>query len=253
MKKKFIVWLGILCLYYSNIQAQRILNEKITPKAGQKIKFYFKYPELIKLTHWDRDEIGISGSVRINNGRNDDAFALEVEDDKDVLFIYSTIKNLDQLPKMMMIKRGDTKYYFDSTKEHDKALQQLREEHGDNSYGYSTHGVIKEITLEIKIPVNAPFTIESKFGMLEITNITAPVKAISKFGGIDMSLSQNSKKSLELSTKFGEVYTDLELEIAKNGNNQPYKWQTIHSELNGGGELCQLESKFGNIYLRKSQ
>ena len=253
MKKQFIVWLGILCLCYSNTHAQRILNEKITPRTGQNIKFYFKYPEFVKVTTWDRSEIEITGSVRINNGRNDDAFALEIEDDEDILFISSTIKNLDQLPKMMMIKRGDTKYYFDSTQEHDKALQQLREAHGEDSYGYSTHGVIKEITLEIKIPANSAFTIESKFGMLEMTDISAPVTAISKFGGIDMSLSPNSKKNIELTTKFGEVYTDLDLDIEKSGNYQPHKWNTIYSKLNGGGETCQLESKFGNIYLRKSQ
>lgn len=253
MKKKFIVWLGILCLCYSDMLAQRIINEKITPRSGQNIKFYFKYPELVKVTTWDKGEIEITGKVRINNGRNDDAFALEVENEGEVLFISSTIKDLENLPKMMMIKRGDSKYYFDSTEEHDKAMQQFREEHGQNSYTYSSHGVIKEISLEVKIPANAPFTIESKFGMLEMANISAPVKAISKFGGIDMSLPQNSRKNFELSTKFGEVYTDLDLDIEKGGESKPYKWNTIYSKLNGGGKMCQLESKFGNIYLRKSQ
>ena len=253
MKKIFTVCLGIFCFCSSNILAQRTLQEKITPKAGQEIKFYFKYPELIKVSTWDKNEIEINGSVRINNGRNNDAFALEIEDDGDLLLISSVIRDLDKLPKMIMITRGDTKYYFDDIKEHDNAVQKFREEHGESNYGYSTHGVIKEITLDIKVPANLPFTIESKFGLLEIADTAAPVKAISKFGGIDMSVSQNAKKSLELSTKFGEVYTDLNLAIEKNTNFQAHKWTTIYTKLNGGGETCMLESKFGNIYIRKSQ
>ncbi len=253
MKTKFIVYLGILCLYCCNIQAQKLLSKKVPFKAGQKIQFLFTYPELIKMTSWDKNEIEISAKVRINNGRNNDAFVLEVKEEEGILQVSSVIKDLDNLPKMMMITRGDTKYYFDNDQDHDKAMQQFREEHGENGYGYSTRGVIKEITLEIKVPANAAFSIDAKFGLLELTNITAPVEAISKFGGIDMTLSPNAGKDFKLSTKFGEIMTNLRLDIKKNQTFEPYKWNIVQGKLNGGGEMCHLESKFGNIYLRKSQ
>ena len=251
MKKKLISLTGILCFCFSTVPAQRVFNEKIFPGDGQEVSFYFEYPELVTVTTSDRDDIEITGSIRINNGLNDDAFTLEINDEGETLSIVSTIKNLEKLPKMLMIKRGDTKYYFDNIPEHDQALQRLKEQYGQNSFGYSSHGVIKEITLQIDLPANQPFTIESKFGMLEITSVNIPIKAISKFGGIDMSLPHDSKRNLEVSTRFGAVYTDLDLVIEKTTPPRPNQWSTIHGKLNGGGQKCHLESKFGNIYLRK--
>ena len=252
MKKKLISLTGILCFCLSAVPAQRVFNESVFPRDGQQVSFYFEYPELVTVTTSDRADIAITGSIRINNGRNDDAFTLEINDEGETMFIASTIKNLEELPKMLMIKRGDTKYYFDNTEEHDQALQQFKEQYGQNSYGYSSHGVIKEITLQIDLPADLPFTIESKFGMLEISGVNTPIKAISKFGGIDMSLPPDSKRNLEVNTRFGAVYTDLDLVIEKTNPPPPHQWSTIHGKLNGGGQKCHLESKFGNIYLRKS-
>ena len=58
------------------VNAQTPINKIIPVQAGQKVQLDFDYPELIKVTTWDRNEISIQGSVSINGGENDDAFQL---------------------------------------------------------------------------------------------------------------------------------------------------------------------------------
>ncbi len=44
-------------------------------QPGQKIAMNFDYPEMIRVSAWDKNEISISGSVQINGGENDDALS----------------------------------------------------------------------------------------------------------------------------------------------------------------------------------
>jgi hypothetical protein len=49
------------------------------------------------------------------------------------------------------------------------------------------------------------------------------------------------------------VYTNLDLELESQDGLRPYKAQKLVAHLNGGGKKIVLESKFGNVYLRKKQ
>ncbi|HET9486886.1 MAG TPA: hypothetical protein VFO54_05605, partial [Chryseosolibacter sp.] len=56
---------------------QTAINRTIPVQAGQNVVMHFDYPELIRVTTWERNEISIQGSVSINGGENDEAFVLE--------------------------------------------------------------------------------------------------------------------------------------------------------------------------------
>lgn len=252
MKTKYIMFLGLICLIFSPVSAQKPVSKLVKHNHGQSINLYFAYPELIKVTTWDRDEIEVTGTASINNGKNDDSFDIKVDSESDVLFISSIIKDHDKLPRMKVVVIGDTKYYFDNENDH-QAINRLKEERGSEKGSYTMHGVIKEINLAIKVPKNIALVIESKHGLVELNKINAPVKVISKFGGIDISISENAKRNLEISTRFGEIYTNMDMEFDKGNRRENNHWTIVKSQLNGGGNLCELESKFGNIYVRKDK
>ncbi len=244
--------LAMLCLLSFTSFTQTTIKETIKAIPGKDLKLSFKYPKIVKITTWEKNEIEITGDVNINNGRNDEAFQITTNEDQDFLFISSSIKDHDDLPKMKVIVIGETKYFFDS-KESEAAIKKLKESEGSNQNTYSMYGVIKEITLEVKIPRNIKLSVDAKHGLVELKGVSSAVKINSKFGGIDMSILPSSRKNLEISTRFGEIYTNLDFALNQQSNEKRNHWEVVKGTLNGGGTPCELASKFGNIYIRKEE
>jgi len=242
-----------LLLIGVSVLAQTPVNKSLSTAGASEIRMNFKYPELIKISTWDKNEVSVTGRASINNGLNDDAFKLGLEKDGSVINITSNIENLDKLPQKIMIKKDGMKYFFDTDNINDPKIKAFHEEHGDGNYQYQMHGVIKEIKLEIKVPKSIKLNIQSKYGLVEATNVTAAVTIDAKYGGIDISLPNASSRSLTARTKYGELYSDLDLEVdrSQSASGQYYKWTTVVAKLNGGGTDCLLESKYGNVYIRK--
>ena len=55
---------------------QTPVNKSYPVTAGQKISMRFDYPEMVRVTTRDKNEISITGTVSINGGESDDAFEL---------------------------------------------------------------------------------------------------------------------------------------------------------------------------------
>ncbi|MEP2772793.1 MAG: hypothetical protein ABJH05_11630 [Fulvivirga sp.] len=249
MKNSLVI---ILCLLSVSSFSQKQINVSQSTAGVKSVVMDFKYPELIVITTWDKDEIVISGKSNINNGENDEAFKLNIEKEGDQLTIRSEIENLEDLPKRIMIKRNGEKYYFDTDDFHDPKIKAFLEEKG-GGHQYQMHGVIKEITLEIKVPKTIFLDVRAKYGLVEIKNVLNALVVDAKYGGIDISLQTNSPRDIVAKTKHGEMFSDLDMQInpKESEHNQYYKWTSISAKLSGGGPKCSLESKYGNIYIRK--
>ena len=234
--------------------AQQKINQTHSTAGINEIKMVFKYPELIKITTWERQEISITGEAMINRGEHNDAFKLEVLKDDGILSISSIIENLSDLPNRIMISRDGEKYYFPTDDFQDPKVQEFLK-NADKKYDYQMHGVIKEIQLEIKVPNSIVLDIVAKYGLVELKNIMAPVTVEAKYGGIDMTLPASANKKLTARTKYGEIFSDLELnvdsELSESGTY--HKWTNIVALLNQGGPKCYLESKYGNVYIRSAK
>ncbi|MDZ7649610.1 MAG: hypothetical protein U5K54_21975 [Cytophagales bacterium] len=50
------------------LAAQSPVNKTYAVTAGENISLRFDYPELIKISTWDKNEISITGTVSINSG-----------------------------------------------------------------------------------------------------------------------------------------------------------------------------------------
>ncbi len=68
MKTKLIL---PFLLIGTGLSAQMPVNKSVPVQPGQKIEMHFDYPELIRVTTWEKNEISVQGSVSINGGESD--------------------------------------------------------------------------------------------------------------------------------------------------------------------------------------
>lgn len=253
MKSKILL-VGLITLSLS-ANAQTKIEKTIPVRSGQTLNMDFEFPELIKLQTWDKNEILIKGDVSINKGENDDAFELIVNQSGNKIEVSSNLKDKENIPHRIVIKKGDTEYFFKAKDTNDPEVQKFLEDNG-RQYAYMSNGIIKEITLEIFVPKGMATVVESKFGLVEVKNFQAPLKVSSKFGGVDASIIERSTGELTAKTEFGEILTNLDTKFnsdKKIPDNHHHDRLTVVSAKPGTGPRYEFESKFGKVYLRKAE
>src|SRR5690349_4941008 len=93
-------------------EAQTQINKTIPVKSGQTVNMVFDYPELIKISTWDKNEISITGEVSINGGESDDAFELITDNSGSLVSIRNEIRNMKSLPQRVTVKINGQKMTF---------------------------------------------------------------------------------------------------------------------------------------------
>jgi hypothetical protein len=236
---------------WMNTFAQSTLQENIEVKRNQKVNITINDANLINVSGWNENHILVKATVRINNGKNDDSYKIETEKRNGEVFIEGFIKDKNQLPRIIQIKKGDQIYSFNTDDMNSPEIQKFYEEQGSDGIQWTSHGVMWDIQYEISIPQHIQLIIESKFGLIDIENFNGNIQANSKHGGVDLAVSASRKIDFNLKSDWGEIFTDLDLRFDKNESKN---WTHISCNLNGGGgTLASLESKHGNIYLRESK
>lgn len=232
--------------------AQTKVEKSIPVKAGQRVVFQLDYPE-VKLQTWDKPEVFISGTVSINQGEHDAAFGFDVNVTTPEVTIISSLKDKENIPHRITIKKGDREYYFKTANFNDPEVQKFLADNGGD-YSYRSSGIQHEIKLTINIPRNTPVQIESKYGIVEVLAFDAPLTINSKYGGADITFSTAPKGRITARSQYGEILTNLDAKFDQvpAGGKNGKRWTEITANLGSGPELS-VESKYGNIYLRKSK
>lgn len=248
MKIKLILGLIVLSV---TVFAQTKIEKVVPVQSGQKLVLNFDYPELIKIQTWDRKEVLIKGTVSINKGENDEAFELVTQTNGNTITVSSAIKDMENLPKRIVIKKGDTEYVFRAKDYKDPEVKKFMDEHGGN-YTYMSSGVIKEIQLDIFVPVGMETSVQAKYGLVEVLGFNAPLTVDAKYGGVDATINARATGELIARTHFGEILTNLDLafDSEKDRDSNYNKWTQV-SVKPGTGPRYMLESKYGKVYLRK--
>ncbi|HNP19244.1 MAG TPA: hypothetical protein PKL31_12465 [Fulvivirga sp.] len=230
---------------------QTRINKTIATKNGQNVSMNFTWPDLIQVNTWDKNEIKIEALVSINQGQNDGAFKLQMDEAGGSLNIYSEIENHETLPKKIMIRSGGEEYFFNTDDRNSPEVVRFLEEKGSSGYEFMNYGVIKDIKLVVHVPANINLDIYSKYGMVEVVGYTGNLHVHSKFGGVDVTVPV-AKNTIKAGTKFGKKYTNLDqkFDVIAFGDS-PGKWDWVSCAINGGGAEQEFKSEFGNIYIRK--
>lgn len=232
------------CLLALPLAAQTHISKTLPFQSGQKVKIRFDYPELIKVSTWDKNEVSIQGSVSINGGENDDAFKLETSTAGGTLSVSNEITNMSSLPHRITIVRSGQKITFRNKTE-------WRKYQNENGGGHEmmNEGVDMDIQLEIKVPHNVDTYVESVYGMVEIKDFTGPLRVQATYGGVDASITERNTGELVAETNYGHIYSNLDTKLS--GNVQDEDFHTYVSLKPGNGPRYSFESQYGNVYLRK--
>ena len=237
----------LLLVLTGNLATQTPITRTIPVKAGQPVRFTFDYPELIRITTWDKNEIAIQGTVSINNGENDDAFVIDI-DNGSTLAIRGRINKMDELPQHITVVRDGTKMVFQNESEWKK----YKKESGKGNFQMMNKGVDMDIILDIKVPVGMKTSLLSVYGMVEVKDFKGPLSVESTYGGVDASLIESTTGELVAETNYGHIYTDLNITF-ESDKTRTEDFHMIVSAKPGSGPSYRFESPYGNVYLRKTR
>jgi hypothetical protein len=244
MKTKILFLIAALAFPIEEY-AQTQLNKTIPLQKGQSVRMHFDYPELIRVSTWDGADIVMQGTVSINGGENDDAFVIENSVNGNVVNIDARIKDIKRLPQRVTIVRDGQKIML-----HDKEeLRKYQAEHGQG-YNQMSFGPDIDIVLEIKVPKGAETRVEAVYGMVEVKSFSGPLTVDATYGGVDAALTERAVGEITAETNFGEIYTNLDVKFG--GSDREKDFHTYVSAKPGSGPKYNLESKYGNVYIRKA-
>ncbi|HMJ71639.1 MAG TPA: hypothetical protein VK508_22240 [Cyclobacteriaceae bacterium] len=226
--------------------AQTRIDKTVPVTKGQTIRMWFDYPELVKVSTWDKNEISITGTVSINNGEHDDAFNLEVKTSSNTISIKNEIKNMDNIPRRYTIHDGEQKIVFKSKTD----FKKYQDEHG--KVQNVNMGLDMDIRLEIKVPRNIDTNVECVYGMVEITEFNGPLSVQATYGGVDVALVEKNVGELIAETNYGNIYSNLDMEVNKD-QARDEDFHVLVKANPGTGPKYRFESPYGNVYLRKGK
>ncbi len=231
-----------------HIQSQSTQINKSYPANGiNEINMDFDYPELIKVSSWDGNEIKITGSVNINGGEGNDHFSITDVHGGGKLSIKAEIRDIHSLSNHVTVIKDGKKMTF-------KNKEEFRKYKKDNQIDFdmTSWGNDMNIVLEVKVPRGIVTNIHSTYGTVELRDInqSKALTAKSTYGGVDAELNTASVGELLASTNYGQIYTNLGLTFSGEGLKQA----DFHTEIKahpGHGPRYEFESQYGNVYLRK--
>jgi hypothetical protein len=244
MKRAIILTLALSIAWAT--RAQTIIDKTLPVQKGQTLSLYFDYPELVRVTTWDKNEVSIHGSVSINTGENDDAFELSTATNGNTVTVRSRIKDMKNLPHRTNITDGGKKITFRTQADYRKYQQET----GRSGFEMVSMGVDMEIIIDIKVPRNVETRVESVYGMVEVKSFDGPLVVEATYGGVDAALTERSVGHIEAETNYGEIYTNFDARF--NGGSGEENFHLVVSAKPGTGPKYAFESKYGNVYLRKA-
>lgn len=233
----------VMTSVFGVITAQIQINKSFPTTKNQNISLKFDYPQLIKISTWDKDEVQISGTVNINDDENNDAFQIKESKEGNSLVIEVNVSGIDNLPRRITVHKGNEKLTFKTKEDY----QQYCKTNGV-TFNTMSNGVDINIELEIKVPKSLKTQIDAKYGLVEVKNFGGEISVNATYGGIDATILEKNTGKLSAETYYGQIYSNLETKFAGKDSDD---FHTLVTTTLGNGPQYSLESKYGNIYLRK--
>jgi hypothetical protein len=229
----------------SALFAQTTVNKSIPVSPGQSIEMYFDYPNLIRVSTWDKNEVSVQGTVSINGGENDNAFELEASSSGSRVEVRNHIHDMKSLPRRITLERDGRTITFKTRADYER----YRSENG-NSYNIKTEGLDMQITLDIKVPKGYRTSVESVYGMVEVKDFNGSLKVEATYGGVDAAIAEKTIGELSAETNYGQIYSNLDVKFG-GPTMREENFHTFVSAKPGTGPSYTFDSKYGNVYLRK--
>ncbi|RZM28032.1 MAG: hypothetical protein EOO88_10565 [Pedobacter sp.] len=240
--KRTILWL-IIAMGPCFALAQTKVNKSYPVAKGQTVSFHFDYPKTVHISTWDGSEIVVEATVKINNGESDRAFSLSASTSGNTVSISNKL-DMDLIPEAYYIVDKGIKVRFNSRQDLDAYVA---DKGSTRISTYQQKDV--EVSINIKVPAGISTELTSIYGMVELENFNGPIKVDAKYGGVDASLSEKSIGKLQLTTRYGKIFSNLTFRPTEQTQKDFY---TAITAAPGNGPSYDFNSAYGNIYLRSS-
>jgi hypothetical protein len=202
-------------------QKTKTTEQSFAVPASKTATMNLKFAKNIKVQSWDKNEIVLKTTFTYQDDDFEKWYEQKVDKSGNTLEIETGFKNMEN-----------------------------RKNQDYNCWGCNNDGCYcLEFTYEIFAPAKVLLEIETISGDIEVPAWNGAIKAKSISGFIDVALNPKSSKALHFKSVTGEIYTDLE--AVKLDNNSTSYSKKINTNLNGGGDLVQLQTVSGDIFLRK--
>ena len=134
----------------------------------------------------------------------------------------------------------------------------------DNSSMNGEYIKMEGISNEIEISTNyqdlhlkditGPISAKTVYGEVEASfskvNQEGAISIYSVYGYVDVSLPPSSKGNFKLSTPYGEIYSNVDIQIETDKSSKSHSGNKISGVLNGGGVDISLKAAYGDVFLR---
>jgi len=253
--------IAMLCLYTIafTVQAQTEINQTIPANGATSADLNFEYAD-VTIKTWDKSEIQITGTISVNKGKDDDAFEMDVDKKNGRVSISTSVDNSSMYNSVWTKKNNKIKSIS---------------ENKTNDCDSEIYGSHIENTLVIMLPKNIKLKSSSIYGSTKVEGFTTNISIENTYGSVDavaknvknvnsinlssiyapvdLSIPSTAKADMELNTEFGQIYSDIDMQI--NTNRSMHKkmfGENIISTLNGGGIKIKLASNYSKIYVRET-
>ena len=230
MKK--ILLLAILGAVCAPAFAQKIIDKKLPYESGKTVNLNLRFGDSIQVRYWDKPEVSVHMSVKINQNKLNDAFLVTSSTTSDEIILKTDIDK-------EKIKEG---------KGEDCPGQKSTWSTDD---GKNRYYVCSVINYQVTLPRQAKLKLETINGNIDIQGATAAVAANTISGYVDMSWPKSKGANVAVKTITGEVYSDLDIDFSNKKDKNPIVGYLLEGKFNGGGPDVRLESISNNVYLRK--
>lgn len=230
-------------LVFGLTAAQTAINKSFSTDKDQKISLKFDYPELIKISTWDKPEVQILGTVNINENESNEAFQIKESKEGNSLIIEGKIAEMKSIPRRIKVEKDNKKLIFKTLEEYQNYCKE-----NNVTFNSMNNGVDVDIKLEIKVPKYLMTQIESQYGLVEVKDFGGTINVNAIYGGIDATVLDKNVGKLSAETHFGQIYSNLDTKFTGKDSDD---FRTLVTATFGNGSQYNLESKYGNIYLRK--
>ncbi|WP_316830495.1 hypothetical protein [Pedobacter aquatilis] len=224
--------------------SQTKITKSFPVAKGQTVELRFDYPKVIRISTWDKNEVSVEATVKINQGESNNAFSLIGSSADGKVSIKNKLE-FDSIPEAYFVVENGIKTRFTTKADMDN-YRKNRNTEGSISY-YQQKDI--EVTLDVKVPANVETDLASVYGMVELNNFEGPIKVDAKYGGIDATLTESKIGKLTLTNHYGKIYSNLSL---KPTEQKEQNFFTSITAMPGKGPDFSISSNYGNIYLRSS-
>ncbi len=226
-------------------KGQKKFEKNIAYSGNKKIIANLKYADDISFKTWDKNEIGITAVITINNNTNNDNFELLVEDRETEIVLTSKINDLRNISSSMVVQQNGGTYYTGGNGYWDKE---------ENMYINVGKTISVDIDFEIFLPPSAAIYVKTINGNIDFEFQGNPCMLESVSGTINFKANEKEKLKFDIATISGDVLTNLDLKpLSQNKGELQEVGGKFDKKLslNGGDYEIKIKTISGDIYLVK--